>query len=263
MDQREIYGAALFTGAVLCMVLLCGCVEEEAQRPDLSGFPGTFTGNVLLVTGNDIPQGEETAARELATYLNDTGLIRTDIVDTSILNRTELGRRHLIIVGTPETNPLVEEAAGMSGRGEITRGSEGEGRLLLFKNPWNTENLTLVVTGSDAWGVWAAAEALRSPENLTGEEMIVPSKIMTITGTVTHLSFGSAAAWAVWSEDGETYILQGEEAEKVVAMGESAMVTVTGYPTTTMMTIPEGGEMNRHQMKAIEVIRVMEAEDRA
>lgn len=256
MNRREVPGAIVITGVLLYTLLLCGCMGEgTAQSLNLSDIPGTIAGDVLLVTGEEIPEEEAIAARELAAYLNATGLIRLNLTEHSALNRTELHKNHLIVLGTPGMNPLVAEVVNLRGEGDTAGGNEGEGRLLLLRNPWNTDNLTLVVTGADTWGVRAAAEALRRPENLSGTDLVVPSKIIDITGRITYLSFGSAAAWVIWSDDAEIYLLQGTGAEEAVARGEGALVAITGYPTVTTMTIPEAGEMIRHQTKAIEVIR--------
>ncbi|TAJ45804.1 hypothetical protein CUJ86_03595 [Methanofollis fontis] len=240
----------IIAGGVLCLILLCGCIEEGTGKPpDLSDMPKVMAGDVLIITGDDFSEVEATAVDELAAYLNGTGEIHLDIVAVSVLNRTDLQRYHLIVIGTPGTNPLVGEVAGVVG------GDEGEGRLILLENPWNPANLTLVVTGSDAWGVRAAGEMLQDPGNLSGADMTIESRIISMKGRISQISFGSTAAWVVWGDDGEIYLLQGAGAEGAIALGEGVPVVITGYPTTTTLTIPEGGEMNRHRMKAIEVIR--------
>ncbi|RLC46093.1 MAG: hypothetical protein DRH70_06195, partial [Candidatus Coatesbacteria bacterium] len=82
----------------------------------------------------------------------------------------------------------------------------------------------------------------------------VISKLLNLEGEIMKEDYVSAVVWAIETKDKESYILLGEKADELVAIGEGTRVRLKGYATTTVVTIPGRGEFHHFQRKAIDVI---------
>ncbi|HDN83450.1 MAG TPA: hypothetical protein ENG50_03705, partial [Candidatus Altiarchaeales archaeon] len=60
-------------------------------------------------------------------------------------------RFNLIIIGTPKTNPLLEEVYVLTNATRVTEEFPGEGKgiLEILPNPWNGEKIILLIQGLD------------------------------------------------------------------------------------------------------------------
>jgi len=63
----------------------------------------------------------------------------------------------LTIIGTPKTNPSLEEVYAMTDAGRVTEEFSGEGKgvLEILRNSWDESKAMLLVEGWDEWRVEA------------------------------------------------------------------------------------------------------------
>ncbi|RLI84091.1 MAG: hypothetical protein DRO98_08910 [Archaeoglobales archaeon] len=109
----------------------------------------------MIIVGDNASDIEMQAANEIADYLeNETGnkpLIRkhSEIIDEDKRNY------NLIVVGTPKTNPLLEEVYAMTNATRVTEEFPGEdkGVLEILRNPWDESKAVLLVEGWDEIGI--------------------------------------------------------------------------------------------------------------
>jgi len=76
------------------------------------------------------------------------------IISYSKLTEEDKRNYNLIIIGTPKTNPFLEEVYATTNATRVTEEFPGEGKgvLEILPNPWNESKAMLLVEGSDKWG---------------------------------------------------------------------------------------------------------------
>ena len=86
---------------------------------------------------------------------------------------------NLIIVGTPNSNKVLQEAYDMTDAIRVTDEYPGEGKgiLEILNNPWNEEKVMLLVEGSDEWGVKAGREMLVNDEETLQGKIIITEQV--------------------------------------------------------------------------------------
>jgi len=163
-------------GGILMVALVAGlCVQkpegieptplQPVEELKLSDFPEAFKDSTLIVVGDNASEIEMQAVNEIADYLeNETGnkpLIKkhSEISDENKRNY------NLIVVGTPRTNPFLEEVYALTNATKVTEEFPGEGKgvLEILRNPWDESKAMLLVEGSDEWGVKGAENSLLEP----------------------------------------------------------------------------------------------------
>ena len=138
---------------------------QSVEELKLSDFPEAFKDSTLIVVGDNASEIEMQAVNEIADYLeNETGnkpLIKkhSEISDENKRNY------NLIVVGTPRTNPFLEEVYALTNATKVTEEFPGEGKgvLEILRNPWDESKAMLLVEGSDEWGVKGAENSLLEP----------------------------------------------------------------------------------------------------
>jgi hypothetical protein len=144
--------------ALICLVvvvlLVAGCVQKEKgvkpKELKLSDFPDVFKENTLIVIGDNASEIEIQAANEIAGYLeNKTG--NKALVKRCSEVTEEDKKSNLIIVGTPNSNPMLKEVYAMADVLQINETFPGEytGVLEIARNPWNKSKAMLLVEGWD------------------------------------------------------------------------------------------------------------------
>ena len=149
----------VFGGIVVIALALALCVQKPEEvtptpaQPEkelkLSDFPEVFKENTLIVIGDKASEIEIQAVNEIADYLeNETG--NKPLVKKYSEIAEEDKKNNLIIVGTPKTNPFLEEVYRITN--EVQEGEyPSDGVLLqILRNVWHHANLLLVVFGSNS-----------------------------------------------------------------------------------------------------------------
>ena len=164
----------LLVGGILMVVLVAGlCVQkpegtkptptplQPAEELKLSDFPEAFK-STLIIVGDNTSDIEMQAANEIADYLeNETGN-KPLIKKHSEISDEDKRNYNLIVVGTPKTNPFLEEVYAMTDATKVTEEFPGEGKgiLEILPNPWDESKAMLLVEGWDALGILLAQQVL-------------------------------------------------------------------------------------------------------
>ncbi len=142
---------------------------------DLSLYPLPFyeesfqAVETLLVLPDDPTPVELSAAATLSAGLGaySRGEARLAITTASALTPELQEQDHLIVIGTPERNPLLEQLSLPRSISSETLEPEW-GVLQALPSPWNPYRMTLVVSGLTEAGVLKAAQALNRPLRFPG-----------------------------------------------------------------------------------------------
>lgn len=173
----------LIVGMFVITVLLSGCVGGNVRGPidemttDEPGktafdFPEAFTETPLIVVSEEPTAIELTAAQRLAA------IIRSEVGETApvvqISNLTDSQQKESLIfvgqtanIGSDKVSRSINKSDGVSNL------QSREGRVVVTENPWNESRTLLLVEGKDAFGLWAAADALHGVQQ--------PVSNMTVT----------------------------------------------------------------------------------
>jgi len=151
--NRKLPTAAVL---VVVVVLVAGCVQDQVGKnedPTLSDSPEAFQEDTIIVTGNNSSSVESNAANKVSSYIKqDTGY-KPDIKAYSELS-TKDRESNLIVVGTPNSNPMLEKVYERTNVTEVneTYPRENKGILEILRNPRKGGKVMLIVSGRNMWG---------------------------------------------------------------------------------------------------------------
>lgn len=134
----------------------------------LSDYPELFETSVLIVVGENASQIELESAVAIAADLEGLAanepIIKTD-AEVSQSDKTDY---NLILVGTPNSNILLQEVYDFADAARVTEEDPGKskGILEILRSLWNEDKVMLLVQGSDEWGVKAGSERLREVQDI-------------------------------------------------------------------------------------------------
>jgi hypothetical protein len=157
------------------VVILSACSSDVHNEPTFGDFPKLFKEDVLIVVSENASQVELDSAEEISAELLGRGASAAAMKTDGGLSPSDRVNHNLVVVGTVESNTLLDQVYGISGVTRVTAdypGTKG-GILGIERNPWNPERSMLIVAGSDVWGVKAGSEALRSISASDEHELIV------------------------------------------------------------------------------------------
>ena len=175
----------LLVGGILMVAFVAGlCVQkpegieptplQPAEELKLSDFPeAAFKDSTLIVVGDNASEIEMQAVNEIADYLeNETGN-KPLIKKHSEISDEDKRSYNLIVVGTPKTNPFLEEVYAMTNATRVTEEFPGEGKgvLEILRNPWDEEKAMLLVEGWDERGIDSGIITLQK-EKISGRIFI-------------------------------------------------------------------------------------------
>jgi hypothetical protein len=141
--------------------------EQNPYPADLANYPYPFTETSLLnipttiVLSDDPTADELSAATTVAAGLGQEsgGTIDLSAISAYGFDAETHGHHHLIVVGTPARNALLEELELPLPIDDGTL-EPGQGYLAEVISPWDGFRLILVVSGLDDGGVFTASQAL-------------------------------------------------------------------------------------------------------
>jgi len=139
---------------------------QSTKELKLSDFPEAFMESTLIVVGDNASEIELQAANEIADYLENKSGNKPLIKKYSEITEEDRRNYNLIVVGTPETNSLLEEVYVVADAMRVTEEFPGEGRgvLEILPNPWNEERVMLLVEGWDEQSINFTSKRLTKGE---------------------------------------------------------------------------------------------------
>jgi len=160
MKERKI----LIIRAIIIVSLIVGCFllyeqiyKLSKKELKLSNFPEKFKEKTVIVLGNNASEIERQAAEEMKDFLyyfSDFLYLKygtsyemdIKIIDSQEAESFKKGY-NLVIIGTPKTNPFLEEVYAMTNATRVTEEFHGEGKgiLKILPNPWNESKAMLLV----------------------------------------------------------------------------------------------------------------------
>ena len=192
----------LIAGVAICVI--CAALisygiftQRDVIPPEdltLSDYPELFAKETVIVIGENATQIEKESAEAIAANLeNLTGNKPKIYISKKIESLKYLS--NLIILGTPKSNEVIREVYNMTDATRVTEEYPGEnkGILEILRNPWNEDKATLLVEGSDEWGVKAGSEMLGQLQDINKDSVITEwngvSAVVSISIPVDKYSF--------------------------------------------------------------------------
>jgi len=169
MNGKIIIGGVVILICLIGSILLWQKISEPTQLPaqptqelKLSDFPEKFKEKTVIVLGDNASEIERQVAEEIKNFLLEHGSSYIKVIDLQEIESFKRGY-NLVIIGTPKTNPLLEEVYALTNATGVTEEFPGEGKgiLEILPNPWDESKAMLLVEGSDEWGVKAGSEMLK------------------------------------------------------------------------------------------------------
>ena len=190
---------------------------QPAEELKFSDFPEAFKDSTLIVVGDNASDIEMQAVNEIAYYLENEAGNKPLIKEYSEISDEDKRNHNLIIVGTPKTNPFLEEVYALTNATRVTEEFPGEGKgvLEILGNPWDESKAILLVKGLDKEGVVLACGEVYSI--LTSKIKIgIKEEIKTYEGIVSlpsaavspQLDECFSSSPYIQTKDGEIYWLE-------------------------------------------------------
>jgi hypothetical protein len=183
----KMFGLSIGVILLISLVAAGGvsCLNSAEETPEelqaaelmLCDFPDVFYNDTIIVIGNNASLIEEESADAIAVRLelvNLTGNTPINMNETALSDDNKTGY-NLIIVGTPDSNSLLQVVYNLTNATEVTEEYPGanKGVLEILRNPWNVDKAMLLVEGSDEWGVKAAASKLEQTYSINETSVII------------------------------------------------------------------------------------------
>ena len=184
--KQMLWKKILLVEGILMVAFVAGlCVQkpegieptplQPSEEQKLSDFPEAFKDSTLIIVGDDASDIEMQTANEIADYLeNETGN-KALIKKYSEVSEEDKRNYNLIVVGTPKTNPFLEEVYALTNATRVTEEFPGEGKgvLEILPNPWDESKAMLLVEGWDERGVKAGSEKIRDYNELSESSITI------------------------------------------------------------------------------------------
>lgn len=151
--------------------------KDELTEPtelivlNLSDYPKVFSKDVIIVIGENATEMERETSQMIIEILEGLIAPKPQLKQDTIITDSDLSEYNLILVGTPESNNLLNTLYNMTGAESIERATreypgENKGLLQILNSPWNKEKALLIVAGSDEMGIKADSEVLKNTEEV-------------------------------------------------------------------------------------------------
>jgi len=197
-------GKIIIGGVVVLLCLIGGIffwqkISEPTQLPakptkelKLSDFPEAFKEKTVIVLGDNASEIERQAAEEIKNFLVEHNSSYIKVIDSQKIENFKKGY-NLVIIGTPKTNPLLEEVYALTNATRVTEEFPGEGKgvLEILPNPWDESKAMLLVEGGDEWGVKAGSEMLEQVQMLDLNEANYKVRYIKLEDFITNGTINS------------------------------------------------------------------------
>jgi len=168
----------LLAGTVLVLLVGSGLVTVSCTgKLDLSDYPKLFEKEAMIVVGENASQVELESAEAIVEKLQELTGNKPSIKSDVTFVEGDKVSYSLILVGTPNSNDILEQIYTLTHLTKVTKEYPGEnkGILEILRSPWHSDKALLIVAGSDEWGVKVASEMLTEDEKikeLSGEMVV-------------------------------------------------------------------------------------------
>jgi hypothetical protein len=147
------------------------CTSEppaQGSKLLLRDYPELFEREAMIVVPTNASQVELESATAIATKLQELAGNGAPIKNDAAFVEADKSNFNLILVGTPNSNSILEQIYNLTNLTKVTKEYPGEnkGILQILENPWNPDKALLMVVGSDDYGVKAGSEALTNDEKI-------------------------------------------------------------------------------------------------
>jgi len=159
----------LLTVTMLMLLVGVGLATVSCtSKLDLSDYPKLFKKEAMIVVGKNATQVELESARTIVEKLQELTGNRSSIKNDITFVEGDKVSYNLILVGTPNSNDILEQIYTLTPLTKVTKEYPGEnsGLLEIVRSPWHSDKALLIVAGSDEWGVKAASEMLAEDEKI-------------------------------------------------------------------------------------------------
>jgi len=170
--KRGMRKTIIIAGAVICIIcaaVISYAVIERGGRDaiptrdlTLSDYPKLFAKGAVIVIGENASQIEKESAEAIAANLENLTGNKPEIISSKKIESFKY-TYNLIIIGTPKTNPLLEEVYAMTNATRVTEEFPGEGKgvLEILPNPWDESKAMLLVEGWDECSIMLALKYVK------------------------------------------------------------------------------------------------------
>jgi len=171
MDKGNKIGKSgwLLAATVVVFLVGAGLVTISCTgKLDLSDYPKLFEKEVMTVVGKNATHVELGSAQAIVEKLQELTGNRPSIKDDVTFVEGDKVSYNLILVGTPNSNDILEQIYTLTRLTKVTEEYPGESRgiLEISRSPWHSDKALLIVAGSDERGVKAACEMLTEDEKI-------------------------------------------------------------------------------------------------
>ncbi|MCK4418444.1 hypothetical protein CEE34_11580 [Candidatus Aerophobetes bacterium Ae_b3a] len=151
---------------------------SEMNSLTLKDYPKLFSENVIIVIGENTIEVEKESSVMIKENLKE--LIKNEPIIKNDPELLESNKRtyNLILVGTPTTNYILQEAYKLTNATRVTNEYPGEnkGILEILGSPWNSNKALLLIAGSDEWGVKTGSRLLKYAQDINKSNVVVEWK---------------------------------------------------------------------------------------
>jgi len=190
--------------------------KELVKDLMLSDYPEVFGIGTVIIVGEEASEVEREAAGLIAADLEELTGNRPEIISTKDVQNYK-STHNLIIVGTPNSNPLLREIYYLTGAKEVTDKNPGEGKGIveILRNPWNLQKALILVEGINEQDLKKSAALLMDQEILKdfSTTRIVVGPSIKLIGRIYVTGHEPFSQLAIESQYG-VYLLIGPQAAK-------------------------------------------------
>ena len=170
VNKKLIIGVTILICLIVGFLLLGQILTQFPSKKELklSDFPEAFKEKTVIVLGDNASEIERQAAEEIKNFLLEHNSSYIKIINSQKIESFKKGY-NLVIIGTPKTNPFLEEVYALTNATKVTEEFPGEGKgvLEILPNPWDESKAMLLVEGSDEEGIRKAYEILKTPKKVS------------------------------------------------------------------------------------------------
>jgi len=194
--------------------------QQKPYVTDLALYPFPFTERSLLRTPVTIVLPDQPTSTDLsaaATVAAGLGVMSGNSIDISAVLASDITpdirtNHHLIVIGQPDKNILLQDALELPLPIDSTTIQPGQGILQEIISPWNEYRLMLIVSGLDSEGVLKAGYALNRQANFLGMRgpiaiivellpLAKPDQLSAVSTTLAALGYSDEVAYGASGQE--------------------------------------------------------------
>lgn len=162
----------------------CTSKPQGQSKLVLSDYPELFGRDAMIIVGENASQIELGSVQAIAAKLEELTGIEPIISKDNEVSEEDRENYNLVLVGTPNSNNLLQEVFDVTNATRVTKEYPGGGKgiLEILRNPWNEDKAILLVEGSDECGVNAGELMMKDRRSEEKTKIFVDWKKYTGVG---------------------------------------------------------------------------------